>query len=184
MAILRANTLGIPEGTVRRWHGEDWWKSHEDDYRSSRRTKLTGQMESLKDKAVKVVEDRLDNGDWVYDQKLGQMVRKPINSINATTILRTALDKHLALEQLALLEKKTVTEEKVADRLAKLGDDFRRFAKAKEITNNAVHDQREEGLPEGESLGSQERGPADQGPLGTEYGQSDGGEEAGAQASD
>ena len=161
-----ANTLGVPEQTMRSWHISDWWKDFEDDLKSQKRHKLTGQMESLKDKAIKIVEDRLDNGDFLFDQKNGVMIRKPVNAEVAAGVMKSALDKHLQMEEIALRDKTIETEEKVADRLLKLGQDFKRFALAKEI--HAIHDQRKTGLPEGESLGSQERGQADQGSSGSE----------------
>jgi len=167
---LRAvgNALGIPECTMKEWHLKDWWKDFEDDLKAQTRHKLTGQMQVLKDKAIKIVEDRLDNGDFFFDQKEGVVVRKPINADVASNIMRVALDKHLQMEELALKDKQVETQEKVADRLMKLGLDFKRFAQAKEVTHDALHDQRETGLSEGESLGSPERGPEDQGSSGSE----------------
>lgn len=194
---LRAvsDTLGVRYDTMRLWHIQDWWKEIEDDLKSQKKHKLTGQMEKLKDKAIEIVEDRLVNGDFYFDQKQGKLIRTPVKAEVATTIMRTALDKHLQMEELALLEKKTATEEKITDRLQKLGEDFKKFAKAKEITAtvvsdegeitaNAIHDEREEGLPEGEGVGSQERGSTDQGSGGSEPSPSDDGKEAGSQASD
>jgi hypothetical protein len=193
-----ADTLGVRYDTMRQWHITDWWKEVEDDLKAQKRTKLSGQMLKLKDKAIEIVEDRLVNGDFFYDQKTGELIRRPVGADTAANIMRTTLDKHLQMEEMALLEKKVATEEKITDRLKKLGEDFQRFAKAKElqalpsseegtdgeISNNAIHDERETGLPEGESLGSQERGPADQGPSGAEYGSGEGGSEARSQTSD
>jgi hypothetical protein len=179
-----AETLGVRYDTMRQWHISDWWKEVEDDLKSQKTKKLSGQMVKLKDKAIEIVEDRLQNGDFFYDQKLGELVRRPIGADTAANIMRTALDKHLQMEEMALLEKKVASEEKITDRLKKLGEDFQRFAKAKEIKHDAIHDERKEGLPEGESLGSQERGPTDQGQGRPEYGSSEGGREVGAQTSD
>jgi hypothetical protein len=128
-----ADSMGIPYDTMRRWHISDWWKEVEDDLKSQKKTKLSGQMVKLKDKAIEIVEDRLTNGDFFYDQKLGELVRRPVGADTAVNIMRTALDKHLQMEEMALLEKKVATEEKITDRLKKLGEDFQRFAKAKEI---------------------------------------------------
>jgi hypothetical protein len=180
-----ADSLGVRYDTMRVWHTQDWWKDIEDDLKSQKKHKLSGQLVKLKDKAIEVVEDRLVNGDFYYDQKKGEMIRKPINADSAANIMRTSLDKHLQMEEMALLEKKVATEEKITDRLAKLGEDFKRFAKAKEITNDAIHDQREAGLQEGTSLGEEDngKGPA-RGQIGSELGSSGGGEEVGSQTPD
>ena len=180
-----AETLGVRYDTMRQWHISEWWKDIEDDLKSQKRTKLSGQMTKLKDKAIEIVEDRLTNGDFFYDQKTGELVRKPVGADTASNILRTALDKHLQMEEMALLEKKVATEEKITDRLKKLGEDFQRFAKAKEISNNAIHDEREAGLQEGTGVGEEDNGEGTTGgQVGSELGSSGDGEEAGAQTPD
>jgi hypothetical protein len=132
-----AETLGVRYDTMRQWHISEWWKEIEDDLKSQKRTKLSGQMVKLKDKAIEIVEDRLENGDFFYDQKTGELIRRPVGADVAAGIMRTALDKHLQMEEMALLEKKVASEEKITDRLRKLGEDFQRFAKAKEVQANA-----------------------------------------------
>jgi hypothetical protein len=170
---------------MRVWHTQDWWKEIEDDLKSQKKHKLSGQLVKLKDKAIEVVEDRLVNGDFYYDQKKGEMLRKPVGADTAANIMRTTLDKHLQMEEMALLEKKVATEEKITDRLAKLGEDFKRFAKAKEITNDAIHDEREAGLQEGTRLGEENDGKGTTGgQVGSELGSSGSGEEVGSQTAD
>lgn len=149
-------TLGIPYQTIKEWHATDWWKSVEDDILSQKKTKLSGQIEKVRDKAVNVVEDRLDNGDFFYDQKSGELIRRPVSADSAARILNSTLNTSVRLEELRQNEKRIENVEKTQDRLTKLKEEFAKFARATQIegkVNNAIHEEREEKLSEGESLG-------------------------------
>jgi len=155
-----ATVMGMSYQTLKEWHTQDWWKSIEDDLASQKKTKLSGQIEKVRDKAVSVVEDRLDNGDYFYDQKVGELVRRPVSADSAARILNTTLNTSVRLEELRQNEKRIETVEKTQDRLNKLKEEFARFAKATQIEgkiSHAIHEERETGLPEGEGVGSPER---------------------------
>jgi hypothetical protein len=150
--------MGIPEHTMRQWHIQAWWKDYEDDLKAQKNAKTTGQIIRLKDMSVEIVEDRLKNGDYFFDQRAGELIRRPVSADTAASIMKISLEKHIQLEEVRLLEKKVESEEKIGDRLKKLGEDFKRFAKAKEITTHAIHDEREEGLQKGAGLGETDDG--------------------------
>ena len=128
-----AQAMGIPEHTMRQWHIQAWWKDYEDDLKAQKNAKTTGQIIRLKDMSVEIVEDRLKNGDYFFDQRAGELIRRPVSADTAASIMKISLEKHIQLEEVRLLEKKVESEEKIGDRLKKLGEDFKRFAKAKEI---------------------------------------------------
>ncbi len=132
-------TLGIPYQTLKDWHATDWWKSIEDDIASQKKTKLSGQIEKVRDKAVNVVEDRLDNGDFFYDQKNGELIRRPVNADTAARILNSTLTTSVRLEELKQNERRIETQEKTQDRLEKLKNEFMRFAKATQIEGKAQY---------------------------------------------
>ena len=146
-----AKHMGIPVQTLHEWHTKDWWFEIEEEIRKESRSKLGKNLQSIVDKAFKEVQDRLENGDWIWDQKTGKMLRKPIGAHTANQILKDSLDKTLFLEKLAKDEKKVDNEEKIAERLLRLSEEFKKFTKAKDITGDAIHDEREERLQEGES---------------------------------
>lgn len=137
---LRAVSLamGIPYQTIKEWHGKDWWKSIEDDILSQKKVKLTGQIEKVRDKAVNVVEDRLDNGDYFYDQKSGELIRRPVSADSAARILSSTMTASIKLEELRQNEKRIETQEKTQDRLTKLKLEFAKFAKATQIEGEKV----------------------------------------------
>src|SRR4030095_528452 len=75
---MSARILKIPEPTVRLWSRSTWWQECVEDLKSQDRLTMSHRLQKLVDKSLDVVADRLDNGDFVYDQKTGEMRRKPV----------------------------------------------------------------------------------------------------------
>lgn len=81
------------------------------------------------------LEDRVENGDFLYDPKTGAFVRKPIPASVASKITNELINKTIILEK--EVTKERITDEGLEDRLAKLREDMIRFAKAKTIEGTA-----------------------------------------------
>ena len=121
-----AAALNIPFPTVRQWRYSEWWKELVDDLRSEDSIKLSSKLTRIAGKALDITEDRLDNGDFVLNQKTGELIRKPVPlreahrvAVDLTTQADTVLRKPQALE----------AEEQTKDILAKLANAFEEFAK-------------------------------------------------------
>ena len=178
-----ASEMGIHHSTIRRWKREEWWQELSQEVREASRADLKGKLGSLMEKSIVQLQDRLDNGDWYYDQKKGQMLRRPLGAHVVNQVLKDSVDRQLLLDKLQNDEKMIETKEKLVDRLTLLNKQFIKFANAKEIKqDHAIHDEWETGLPEGEGLGS--RSWEDQGAGRTECSPSPSGEEVGSQTSD
>lgn len=150
-----ARHLGIPLGTVQSWYRQDWWKEVEEEIRKEAKSKLGTNLQKIVDRAFEEVQDRLENGEWIYDQKQGQLKRKPIGAHTANQILKDSLDKQFFMEKLQKDEEKDTKNEEVSQRLLKLAEEFERYTKAREIStekvmNLAIHDERTPGLCKGE----------------------------------
>lgn len=137
---LRAvgQSLGIPEETMRNWHQSEWWKVVEDEIATEARVKRTKRLDKLVDLATDIVEDRLQNGDWIYNAQTGDLRRKPVNALTASRILSTTVDKQVLLENLAKDAKKIETAEKIQDRLEFLWHEMTRFARAKDVSADST----------------------------------------------
>ena len=126
---------GVPAQTIRHWRLQDWFKDlvselqREDDYSAD--AKLT----KIVNKALDAVVDRLENGDFMFDPKSQEFVRKPLLARDVTRIADTMFDKR------NLLRGKPTSisgkQEQISDRLAKLAIEFTRFVNAKDITPEA-----------------------------------------------
>lgn len=154
-----SRNMKIPRDTLADWKNTDWWKEIDTELKAENRAKLQENLKSVVDKAFTAVEDRLVNGDSIFDQKSGMMRKKPIGAHTANQILKDSLDKTLAIEKLGRDEKIVENQETIVERLAKLSEEFIKFTKSKTIegevlgngrVDDAVHDERPQGLREGE----------------------------------
>ena len=148
---LTGRILNIPEITLRVWKAQTWWKDAVAEIKASEKVQLSTRIKKLVDGALAVVEDRLLNGDFQFDQKSGEVIRKPVNMKDAHKVAVDMVDK---AEQLERGEKVEQTEEHVEDKLLKLAEKFADMATKKIEQNNnaartvdvedvnAIHDER------------------------------------------
>lgn len=124
---LTANVLKIPEVTLRNWKSKDWWKEIESELRHQDNLVLSVRLKKIIGNTLDVVEDRLANGNFIYDQKTGQLVRKPVDVKDAHKISMEMLDKH---EELINKQPTTISAEALDDKLDKLAAKFAEIARA------------------------------------------------------
>jgi len=171
---LTSRILKIPEITLRVWKTTEWWKNVVDDLRQQESMEMSGRLRKIVDASLVAVEDRLLNGDLMYDNKTGQMVRKPVNMRDAHKVAVDLMDKKKILDKEAL---EGPQEQQDDDRLLKLAEKFASLVQAKtekpveiidvedveikeagltpsssdiEENQNAIHDKWTPGLQEGE----------------------------------
>jgi transposase-like protein len=171
---LTSRILQIPEITLRVWKTTEWWKNVVDDMRQQESMEMSGRLRKIVDASLIAVEDRLINGDLMYDNKTGQMVRKPVNMRDAHKVAVDLMDKKKLLDKEATDGPQ---EQQDDDRLLKLAEKFASFVQNKidkpaeilevlqdvsdvEEKNNAIYDERETGLQERERAVQLEAGSA------------------------
>lgn len=132
---LTANIVKVPEDTVRRWAKSTWWAQIVDDLHQEDQLLLSARLKKIVDKSFDVIEDRLEKGDFVYDQKTGQMRRKQVNMRDAHKVAIDLVDKR---EKLLAGHGPQASEEQVADKLIKLAEKFAELAGQKKIETNTV----------------------------------------------
>lgn len=149
---LTSRLLNIPEITLRVWKASVWWKELVAEAKLQEKVELSARVKKLVDASMSVVEDRLAHGDFQFDQKTGQIVRKPVNMKDAHKV---AVDMQERADIIEKGEKVEQTEEHVEDKLLKLAEKFADMA-TKKIEQNqdrlrtvdvedvsAIHDERE-----------------------------------------
>lgn len=132
---MTAVMLHIPDDTVRRWSKTTWWAQIVDDLHQEDQLLLSARLKKIVDKSFDVIEDRLDKGDFVYDQKTGQMRRKLVNMRDAHKVAIDLVDKR---EKLLSGHGPRASEEQVADKLLKLAEKFAELAGAKKLEVNTI----------------------------------------------
>ena len=132
---LTSRILGIPEITLRVWKRTEWWADMVNEIKSQDRIQLSSRMKKIVDASLTVVEDRLLNGDYQFDQKTGQNIRKPVNMKDAHKVAVDLQDRQDLLEK---TEKPEITEDKIESRLLQLANTFAEMATKKiEQVNNS-----------------------------------------------
>jgi hypothetical protein len=125
---LTSRVLNIPEVTLRYWKAQQWWKDATAEIKASEKVELSARIKKLVDASLTVVADRLEHGDFQFDQKTGSMVRKPVNLKDAHKVAIDFADKHEALEK---ADQVVVKEENVDDKLLRLAEKFADMATKK-----------------------------------------------------
>lgn len=155
---LTSRVLGIPEVTLRLWKTTDWWKTAVAELKAQEDIQMSARLKKIVDASLMAVEDRLLNGDLMYDQKSGELIRKPVNIRDAHKVAVDLMDKKAVLEKAAAPVQE---EQKDEDRLLKLAEKFADFVTQKnkpviEVTDviikeqdNALHEERKTGLQDG-----------------------------------
>lgn len=149
---LTASSLGIPYPTLKTWRYAQWWEDIVQELRTQNTVQLSKKLKDIADRAMEVSMDRLENGDFFYDQKTGEVCRKPVNLKDAYAVAAGMLDRHLTVES---KPQEEANQQKIADRLDAIAKTFASLSrKTKKVeVIDAVPKEWEEGLQAGEGVG-------------------------------
>ena len=153
---LTAKTLSIPADTLYIWAKTEWWNSLVNDVRKEDKLQLSSRLKKIIETSWNAVGDRLEKGDWILNNKTGEVIRKPVSIRDAA---RVAVDASTLRDKLNTGDNFSTQSDAIEDKLAKLAKAFSDLSKG--ITNNqavqdiayiengdasAIHDKREERL--------------------------------------
>lgn len=68
---------GVSYDLVREWKTQPWWGEFEAEIRQSQNIQTDTKLSKIVEKSLEATLDRVENGDFIYDQKSGQIRRKP-----------------------------------------------------------------------------------------------------------
>jgi len=129
--VETALVTSVPLDTLKVWKKTDWFRELQLQIRDEDVQQLDTNIQKVVGKALKALEDRLDNGDYQYDPKTGKPVRIPIKATVALKVTTELLTKQ---DKLRAAPEKLEVEKTVDARLLKLAEEFARFAKARDVT--------------------------------------------------
>ena len=119
----------IPLATLNRWKVAPWWKELTETIRSEENLVLDSKLAKIVDKSVGQLMDRIEHGDYQFDQKTGAIVRVPIKARDASKITTDMIDRRQLLQARQVEKKEGPT--KIEERLLKLAESFASFGKAR-----------------------------------------------------
>lgn len=156
---LVAQLTGVSIATLEVWKKQPWWADLTNEVKATRRVQQDSKLSQIVDRALDTIADRLENGEHVYDQKTGQIVRKPVALRDANVTANTLMQRQAILEKLHREDNSNKETKTIQEQLTFLANEFAKFNKRqnslattveyKEIEDDAVHEEWEEGLQEG-----------------------------------
>lgn len=159
-----ADITEVPLETIRIWQRSEWWPNVVEDMKRLKRMELNSRLSAIVSTALDKIEDRISNGDFVLNQKTGEVMRKPISLRDANQVAKDLLGQQIQMEKLDQhkVEVHTSTQDLLKsiakefanfNRKLKQGDatDIKFVEKTPERTSDAIHEKRTEGLQEGSS---------------------------------
>lgn len=126
---LVAGALQIPFDTLKVWKTSEWWKQLEGELRVQEDLQLSARLTKIVNRSYDVIEDRMEHGDFVYDQKSGTMRRKPVNMRDAHKVAIDLMDKKDMLITRHIAGD-SVTTDKIEKTLADLAANFAKIAQS------------------------------------------------------
>lgn len=124
---LVAATTGVSYDVIRQWKIQPWWKEFEREIRATENIELDSDLTKIVKRSLEAVADRLENGDHVYDQKTGEIRRKPVPMKDAAKVSVDLLTKRELLRGNATARTEQAAIP-MADQLKALADAFARMS--------------------------------------------------------
>lgn len=180
MGNLRAACalVNINYDTANKWKASTWWPQMVAEIQNARKSQVDSKLNKIIDKALAVIEDRLDHGDFVYNQKTGEVDRKPVSLKEARGAANDMMQRQLALSKMELETQTAASNTSVKDQIALLAAEFAKFntKRTVEVVPNAIYEGRETRLQEGTGVGTQQEAHTSEGQSSSQSSQSNNGE--------
>ena len=122
-----ALALQMPPTTLNKWVKSQWFKDLYDEIKQQENVELSHKLQKIVAKSLALVEDRLEKGDFFYDQKTGKVVRKEVSLRDAHEVMKSSFNMRESIEKPQAAE---IEESSVNDKLAALAKQFEQFAVA------------------------------------------------------
>jgi transposase-like protein len=122
-----ATALQIPASTIRLWTKTQWWKDLYEEVKQEENIELSHKLQKIVARSLALVEDRLEKGDFFYDQKTGQVVRKEVSLRDAHEVMKSSFQMRESIEKPQAAE---MEEGSISDKLTALAKQFEQFAVA------------------------------------------------------
>ena len=116
---------GIPIATIQSWERHESWEPMLREIKQEQRALLANKMANIV--ALVEVEDRLENGEYILNQKTGEMVKKPVGMRDASRVVNELVTQQLKLEKAN--EEVSTEQGTVQDALKLLAQEFAKFNK-------------------------------------------------------
>lgn len=145
---LTSRLCEVPLKTITKWKTTSWWVEMINDLQIQEKVDSNKTLKRIREKALNVVMDRLENGNCQYDNKTGRVVRVPVNARDAHKIASDFIDKEDLLQD-RILQLNKQADKKSSDVLKQMAAAFEAMAKGKKVEFQSP-DSEEQESPDGD----------------------------------
>lgn len=128
---LTAASLNIPLITLKSWKKKDWWIDALAELKSENNLKLNSRLSDIVKKSIEAVDDRIENGDYVYDEKHGKIIRIPAKLKDLHRVSMDMIAKQQVIQDRE--DRPVLTEQSLEERLLKVAEALTGVKKPKKI---------------------------------------------------
>lgn len=131
----------IPQNTLWNWKKySSWWEEVENTLRAEYNNQTSSKLSSVVDKTIAAIQERVENGDFVYNQRSGDIARVPVSAAALNKIASTLLDRRLVLDKLEVTkdEEDIDTTAKLEKQLGKLAASFSKFVESRKKEEKTI----------------------------------------------
>lgn len=121
--------LNIPYETLKGWEKTEWFKEAYVIIKQQENLVVSAKLHKIIMKTLGQIDERVEFGDYVFDQKNGKLLRKPVGARDLHYIMSDSIDKKLRLERPQTQEQDTIN---VMDKLTALAANFTALALAQQ----------------------------------------------------
>lgn len=130
-----AKIAQIDEKFIKLWKQEPWWFEIQKQVFIEQNEKLAAQLSTTLNKTIDAINDRLENGDYTYNPKTGNVTRKPMEAKVVASIFDSlSHQRRITRGEPTNIQAKVGTE----DRLKRLEEAFIKFAEQKVIEGEVI----------------------------------------------
>jgi hypothetical protein len=130
---MAARTCGVAYATARRWQNAPWWSETIEQLKESETIELSPKLKRIVDKSLELIQDRLDHGDFMYDQKTGKVIRKEVSVRDALAVFKDAVGVKQQMEAGPKQEAGALTIQETLQQLAKNFEELAAKQRAKPV---------------------------------------------------
>lgn len=122
---LVSEKKNIPYPTLCDWKKSEWWPTLVDELRLAKKLKQNAKIDTILESGIEVIKDRLENGDFILNNKTGVVQRKPVSLRDAGQITNALMTRQIQMEELA--QRMDHRESSMKDTLDLLAKEFQKW---------------------------------------------------------
>ncbi len=127
--VTVASVTGVPYTTIKFWKNQPWWKERTDAFYEEDKVELDAKYQKIIRKCLEVTEDRLENGNFLFDQKTGRVTRVPVALRDSHVVMKDMVAQQQILRKDPIQTE--IAKDSINDRLVKLAEQFALMAMGK-----------------------------------------------------